>query len=174
MRARYGGSFVNLNSYSYSASVNAREISFYTVLDCMITHLWVTHALTSMAVWLNRHWSSGKYSLVQNQIWYMYFGSLSLATKYQLWCLLYDICNVFKNMFNVALIMMWQSTVLWLWDFLQLRHELWKFRGLPNLVAFQKINLQGRTKSIVLSMSANEFTEVPHTTGCKIPQGMVC
>ena len=30
-----------------------------------------------------------------------------------------------------------------------------KFRGLPTLVAYQKINLQGRNKSIVLSMSAN-------------------
>ena len=39
---------------------------------------------------------------------------------------------------------------------------------------FQKINLQGRNKLIVLSMSANEFTEVPHTIGCKISQGIVC
>ena len=49
-----------------------------------------------------------------------------------------------------------------------------KFGGLPTLVAFQKINLQGRNKYIVLSMIANEFTEVPHTIGCKIPQGKVC
>ena len=49
-----------------------------------------------------------------------------------------------------------------------------KFEGLPTLVAFQKINLQGRNKLIVLSMSANEFTEVPHTIWCKIPQGIVC
>ena len=27
---------------------------------------------------------------------------------------------------------------------------------------------------MVLSMSANEFTEVPHTVGCKISQGIVC
>ena len=39
---------------------------------------------------------------------------------------------------------------------------------------FQKINLQGRSKLIVLSMSANEFTEVPNTIGSKIPQGIVC
>ena len=29
-------------------------------------------------------------------------------------------------------------------------------------------------KSIVLSMSANEFTEVPHTIGCKISQDITC
>ena len=27
-------------------------------------------------------------------------------------------------------------------------------------------------KLIALSMSANEFNEVPHTIGCKIPQGI--
>ena len=27
---------------------------------------------------------------------------------------------------------------------------------------------------MVLSMSANEFTEVPHTTVCKISQGIMC
>ena len=48
------------------------------------------------------------------------------------------------------------------------------FGGLPTLAAFQKINLQGRNNLIVLSMSANEFTEVPHTIGCKIPLGIVC
>ena len=37
-----------------------------------------------------------------------------------------------------------------------------------------KIDLQGKNKSIVLSMIANKFTEVPHTIGCKIPQGIVC
>ena len=36
---------------------------------------------------------------------------------------------------------------------------------------FRKINLQSRKKLIVLSMSANKFIEVPHTTGCKISQG---
>ena len=49
-----------------------------------------------------------------------------------------------------------------------------KFGGLPTLVAFQKMNLQGRNKLIVWSMSANKFTEAPHTIGCKIPQGIVC
>ena len=38
----------------------------------------------------------------------------------------------------------------------------------------EKINLQGRKKLIILSMSANEFTEVSHTIGCKISQGIVC
>ena len=36
------------------------------------------------------------------------------------------------------------------------------------------ITIQGRNKLIVLSMSANEFTEVPHTIGCKLSQGIVC
>ena len=49
-----------------------------------------------------------------------------------------------------------------------------KFGGLPTLVAFQKINLQGKNKLIVLITSANKFTEVPHAIGCKIPQGIVC
>ena len=42
-----------------------------------------------------------------------------------------------------------------------------KFGGLPTLVAFPE-NFQGRNNLIVWSMSANEFTEVPHTIGCKI------
>ena len=51
-------------------------------------------------------------------------------------------------------------------------HQNWdmsfdKFGGLPNLVAFLKINLHGRNKLIVLSMSTNEFTEVSHTIGVK-------
>ena len=49
-----------------------------------------------------------------------------------------------------------------------------KFGGLPTVVAFQEIYLQGRNKLIVLIASANELTEVPHTIGCKIPQGIVC
>ena len=44
---------------------------------------------------------------------------------------------------------------------------------LPTLVAFLD-HLQGRNKLIVLSMSTNEFTEVPHTIGCKIPQSIAC
>ena len=40
-----------------------------------------------------------------------------------------------------------------------------QFGGLPTLVAIQKIGLQGRNKLIVLSTSANEFAEVPHTIG---------
>ena len=64
---------------------------------------------------------------------------------------------------------------MWLRDSPQLRYELWKFGELPTLVvALQKINLQGGNKLIVSSMSANEFTEVPHTIECKIPQGIVC
>ena len=76
-------------------------------------------------------------------------------------------------MFYVALIMMGQSIVV---DGFP-STEIWafgKFGGLPTLVAFQKINLQGRNKLIVLSISANEFTEVPHTIGCIISQGIVC
>ena len=49
-----------------------------------------------------------------------------------------------------------------------------KFGGLPTLVAFPENNLQGKNKVIALSMSANEFTEVPHTVGCKISQDVVC
>ena len=49
--------------------------------------------------------------------------------------------------------------------------EIW---ALENLEGYRKIEFQGRNKLIVLSMSANEFTEMPHTIGCKISQGMVC
>ena len=39
-------------------------------------------------------------------VWYKTkFGSQNCA--YQLWCLFCNICNVFKNMFNVPLIIMW-------------------------------------------------------------------
>ena len=31
-----------------------------------------------------------------------------------------------------------------------------------------------RKELIVLNMSANKFTEVPHNIGCKISQGVVC
>ena len=55
--------------------------------------------------------------------------------------------------------MMWQSIVV---------------GGLPTLLAFQKINLQGWNKLIVLTLSTIKFTEVAHTIGCKIPQGIVC
>ena len=41
--------------------------------------------------------------------------------------------------------------------------SFWKIGGLPTL--------QGRNKLIILSMSANEFTKVPHTIRCKISQG---
>ena len=68
-------------------------------------------------------------------------------------------------MFSVALIMMWQNIVV---------ESFEKCGGLPTLVAFLKINLHGRNKLIVLSMSANKFTEVPHIIGCKIPQGIFC
>ena len=69
--------------------------------------------------------------------------------------------------------MMWQSIVV-----LGFRTtETCAFENLEGyqlLVAFQKINLQDRNKLIILIMSANQFTEVPHTIGCKIPQGIVC
>ena len=48
-----------------------------------------------------------------------------------------------------------------------------QFGRLPTLVAFQKINLQGGNKLIVFKYERQEFTEVPHTIGCKIPQGIV-
>ena len=48
----------------------------------------------------------------------------------------------------------------------QLRYELWKIWGFPENY------LQGRNKLIVLDMSANKFTEVSYTTGCKISQGI--
>ena len=50
---------------------------------------------------------------------------------------------------------------------------IWRATNYGSFI-FQKINLQGRNKLIVLSMSANEFTEVPLTIGCKISQGMAC
>ena len=34
--------------------------------------------------------------------------------------------------------------------------------------------MRGKNKLIVLSMSANEFTEVPHTIRCQILLGIVC
>ena len=69
--------------------------------------------------------------------------------------------------------MMWQSIVIegfsiaeiWALENLE-GYQLWQL--------FQKINLQGRNKLIVLTKRANEFTEVPHTIGCKIPQGILC
>ena len=68
--------------------------------------------------------------------------------------------------------MMWQSIVVE-------RLPTTEILALENLATnfgrfFHKINLQGRNKLIVLSMSAREFTEVPHIIGCKIPQGIVC
>ena len=44
---------------------------------------------------------------------------------------------------------------------------IWRATNFGSLI-FQKINLQGRNKLIVLSMSANEFTEVPLTIGCMV------
>ena len=55
--------------------------------------------------------------------------------------------------------------------------EIWTLENLEGYqlwYLFQKINLQGRNKLIVLIMSANDFTEVPHTIGCKILRGIVC
>ena len=71
--------------------------------------------------------------------------------------------------------MMWQSIVVARFPTI----EIWALETLegylPTLVAFQKLNLQGRNKLIVLSvMSAIKFTEVPPTIGCKIPQGILC
>ena len=50
-----------------------------------------------------------------------------------------------------------------------------KFGGLPTVVAFSE-NWLAMQEQIVLSMSANKFTEVAHsnTIGCKIPLGTVC
>ena len=77
-------------------------------------------------------------------------------------------------MFDVALIMMWQSIVVVGFP----TTETWALENLEGyqlcVVAFQKINLQGGNKLIALSMSASEFTEVPHTIGCKTPLGIVC
>ena len=55
--------------------------------------------------------------------------------------------------------------------------EIWaleKLEGYQLWQLFQKIDLQGRNKLIVLSMSSNEFAEVPHTIRCNISQGIVC
>ena len=68
---------------------------------------------------------------------------------------------------------MWQSIVVEGFPIT----EIWALKNLEGYQPwwlFQKINLQGRNKLIVLGMRANEFTEVPHTIGCKISQGIVC
>ena len=94
-----------------------------------------------------------------------------LATNFG--CLFLNTCNIFKNMFNVGLIIMWQSIVVGGFPIT----EIWALKNLEGYQLwwlFQKINLQCRNKFIVLSMCANEFTEVPHTIGCKISQGIVC
>ena len=50
-----------------------------------------------------------------------------------------------------------------------------KIGGLPTVEAFwKKIHFQGRDKLILQSMSPNEFSEVPHTNGCKTALGTVC
>ena len=49
-----------------------------------------------------------------------------------------------------------------------------KIVGLPTVVAYEKINFQGRDKLIFQSISPNEFGEVPPTIGCKTPLGTVC
>ena len=49
-----------------------------------------------------------------------------------------------------------------------------KFGGLPTSVAFPENQLPRQEQINFLSMSANEFAEVPNTTGCKISQGIVC
>ena len=76
-------------------------------------------------------------------------------------------------MFNVGLIMIWQSIVVEGFTIA----EIWALENLEGYQLwwlFHKINLQGRNKLIVLSTSASEFTEVPYMNGCKIPQGIVC
>ena len=55
-------------------------------------------------------------------------------------------------------------------------NEIWALENLEGYqlwLLFQKIDLQGRNKLTVLSLSANDFTEVPHTIGCNISQGIV-
>ena len=49
-----------------------------------------------------------------------------------------------------------------------------KFGGLPTVLVFEKINFQGRDKLFFQSMSPNEFSEVPHTNGCKTALGTLC
>ena len=50
-----------------------------------------------------------------------------------------------------------------------------KSGGLPTgAFFFEKIKFQSKDKLIFQSMSLNEFGEVLHTIGCKIPLGTVC
>ena len=70
-------------------------------------------------------------------------------------------------MFNVDPIVILQSIVVEGFP----TTDIW---ALETLVAFQKINFQGRNKWMVQSMSANEFIKVPHTIRCKISLGIMC
>ena len=106
-------------------------------------------------------------------VWYKTrFGSQIFG--YQIWCLFCYIYNVFENMFNMSLMIMW-------WNIMVQRFpmtEMWALKDLEGyqltVVAFWKINFQGRDKLIFQSMSPNEFSEVSHTIGCKTVSGTVC
>ena len=55
--------------------------------------------------------------------------------------------------------------------------EMWALKILEGYQVwqlFEKINFQCRGKSIFQNMSPNEFSEVPHTIGCKTALGTVC
>ena len=82
------------------------------------------------------HWTLFGHKHLYLLVWYKTkFGSQNFG--YQLWCLFGDICNVFKNMLNLGLIIIfylikycgWGIPHNWYMSF-------WKLGGLPTLVAF--------------------------------------
>ena len=75
------------------------------------------------------------------------------------------ICSMCRSNNNVIKYCGWE--IFHNWDM-----SFGKFGGLPTLVAFEE-NQLARQEQIVLRMSANKFTEVPHTIGCKTSQGRV-
>ena len=67
----------------------------------------------------------------QRSVWYKTkFGSQNFG--YQLWCLFCNECNVFIDLFNVPLI------IMWLRESPQLRYELWKFWRATNFGSFSR------------------------------------
>ena len=112
------------------------------------------------------------YTCVFRAVWYKTkVGSQNFG--HQIWGLSCNICNVFKNMFNMSLInnvIKYYGSVIphdWDMSFGNLEgYQLWQL--------FEKINFQGRDKLIFQSISPNKFAEVLHTIGCKIPLGTVC
>ena len=96
--------------------------------------------------------------------WYEQFRQIYLAERICICiCIWIDVfVFVFESKLNKIFVFVFvfeKSKFLYLYLYLYLIKRIWP-----------QPCLQGRNKLIVLSMSANEFTEVPHT----ISQGIVC